>query len=50
MAALEAQKAELAEHNATMQEVNEKVPYQLGNIGTEKFSAPDNRDEAEKKT
>lgn len=46
--ALEAQKAELEEHNATMQEVNEKWLDQLENIEKEIFSAQENREEADK--
>ena len=48
VAALEAQKAELEEHNATMQEVNEKWLDQLENIEKEIFSARENREEADK--
>lgn len=48
VAALEAQKAELEEHNATMQEVNEKWLDQLENIEKEIFSAQENREEADK--
>ena len=48
MAALEAQKAGLDEHNVTMQEVNEKWLDQLENIEKETFSAQENREEADK--
>ena len=48
VAALEAQKAELEEHNATMQEVNEKWLDQLENIEHDIFSAQENREEADK--
>ena len=48
VAALEAQKVELEEHNATMQEVNEKWLDQLENIEKEIFSAQENREEADK--
>ena len=48
MAALEAQKAELEEHNATMQEVNEKWLDQLENIEHDIFSAQESRKEADK--
>lgn len=48
VAALEAQKAELEEHNATMQVVNEKWLDQLENIEKEIFSAQENREEADK--
>ena len=48
VAALEKQKAELEEHNANMQEVNEKWLDQLGNIEREKSSAHTNRAEADK--
>ena len=48
VAALEAQKTELEEHNATMQEVNEKWLDQLENIEKEIFSAQENRKEADK--
>ena len=48
VAAFEAQKAELEEHNATMQEVNEKWLDQLENIEKEIFSAQENREEADK--
>ena len=48
VAALEAQKAELEEHNATMQEVNEKWLDQLENIENDIFSAQENREEADK--
>lgn len=46
--ALKAQKAELEEHNVTMQEVNEKWLDQLENIEKEIFSAQENREEADK--
>lgn len=48
VAALEAQKAELEEHNATMQEVNEKWLDQLENIEHDIFSAQEIRKEADK--
>ncbi|OUQ20056.1 plasmid recombination protein [Lachnoclostridium sp. An138] len=48
VAALEVQKAELEEHNAAMQEVNEKWLDQLENIEKEIFSAQENREEADK--
>ena len=48
VAALEAQKAELEEHNATMQEVNEKWLDQLENIEHDILSAQENREEADK--
>ena len=48
VAALEAQKAELEEHNAIMQEVNEKWLDQLENIEKEIFSAQENREEVDK--
>ena len=48
VAALEAQKAELEEHNAIMQVVNEKWLDQLENIEKEIFSAQENREEADK--
>ena len=48
VAALEAQKAELEEHNATMQEVNEKWLDQLENIEHDIFSAQESREEADK--
>ena len=48
VAALEAQKVELEEHNATMQEVNEKWLDQLENIEKKIFSAQENREEADK--
>lgn len=48
VAALEAQKAELEEHNATMQEVNEKWLDQLENIEHDIFSAQESRKEADK--
>ena len=48
VAALEAQKAELEEHNVTMQEVNEKWLDQLESIEREISSAYENREEADK--
>lgn len=48
VAALEAQKAGLDEHNVTMQEVNEKWLDQLENIEKETFSAQENQEEADK--
>ena len=48
VAALEAQKAELEEYNATMQEVNEKWLDQLENIEHDIFSAQESREEADK--
>ena len=48
VAALEAQKAELEEHNATKQEVNEKWLDQLENIEHDIFSAQESRKEADK--
>ena len=48
VAALEKQKTELEEHNATMQEVNEKWLDQLENIEHDIFSAQENREEADK--
>ena len=48
VAALETQKAELEEHNANMQEVNEKWLDQLENIEREISSAHENREEADK--
>ena len=48
VAALEKQKAELEEHNANMQEVNEKWLDQLENIEREISSAHENREEADK--
>ena len=48
VATLEAQKAELEEHNSTMQEVNEKWLDQLENIEKEIFSAQEDRKEADK--
>ena len=48
VAALEAQKAELEEYNATVQEVNEKWLDQLDNIEKEIFSAQESREEADK--
>ena len=48
VAALEAQKADLEERNATMKEVNEKWLDQLENIEKEIFSAQENREEADK--
>lgn len=48
VAALEKQKTELEEHNATMQEVNEKWIDQLENIEHDIFSAQESREEADK--
>ena len=48
VAALEKQKTELEEHNATMQEVNEKWLDQLENIEHDIFSAQESREEADK--
>ena len=48
VAALEAQKEELEEHNATMLEVNEKWLDQLENIEQDIFSAKENREKADK--
>lgn len=48
VAALEAQKEELEEHNATMLEVNEKWLDQLENIEQDIFSAQENREKADK--
>lgn len=48
VAALEKQKVELEEHNANMQEVNEKWLDQLKNIEREISSAHENREEADK--
>ena len=48
VAALQKQKAELEEHNATMQQVNEKWLDQLENIEREISSAHENREEADK--
>lgn len=48
VAALEAQKAELEEHNATIQEVNEKWLDQLENIEKEIFLAQEDWEEADK--
>ena len=48
MAALEEQKADLEEHNATMQEVNEKWLDHLENIEQDIFSAQESRKEADK--
>ncbi len=47
VAALEKQKTELEEHNATMQEVNEKYLDQLENVEKDIFSAQESREEAE---
>ena len=47
VSALEKQKAELEEHNAIIQEVNEKYLDQLENIEKDIFSAQENREEAE---
>ena len=48
VAALEKQKTELEEHNATMREVNEKWLDQLENIEHDIFSAQESREEADK--
>ena len=48
VAALEAQKEELEEYNATMLEVNEKWLDQLENIEQDIFSAQENRETADK--
>ena len=48
VAALEKQKAELEEHNAIMQEVNEKYLAQLETVEKDIFSAQVNREEADK--
>ena len=48
VAALEKQKTELEEHNATMQEINEKWLDQLENIEHDIFSAQESREEADK--
>lgn len=48
VAALEVQKAELEEHNVTMQEVNEKWLNQLESIEREISSAYENREKADK--
>ena len=48
VAALEKQKTELDEHNATMQENNEKWLDQLKNIEHDIFSAQESREEADK--
>lgn len=48
VSALEKQKAELEEHNAIMQEVNEKYLDQLENVEKDIFSAQESREEAEK--
>ena len=48
VAALEVQKAELEEHNVTMQEVNEKWLDQLESIEREISSAYENREKADK--
>lgn len=48
VAALQKQKVELEEHNATMQQVNEKWLDQLENIEREISSAHENREEADK--
>ncbi len=48
VAALEAQKEELEEHNTTMQEVNEKWLDQLDNIEQDIFLAQENREKADK--
>lgn len=48
VAALEKQKTELEEHNATMQEVNEKWLDQLKSIEHDIFSAQESREEADK--
>ncbi len=48
VSALEKQKAELEEHNAIMQEVNEKYLNQLENVEKDIFSAQESREEADK--
>ena len=48
VSALEKQKAELEEHNAIMQEVNEKYLAQLETVEKDIFSAQENREEADK--
>ena len=48
VAALEKQKSELEEHNAIMQEVNEKYLDQLENVEKDIFSAQESREEADK--
>lgn len=48
VSALEKQKAELEEHNAIMQEVNEKWLDQLENVEKDIFSAQESREEADK--
>ena len=48
VSALEKQKAELEEHNAIMQEVNEKYLDQLENVEKDIFSAQESREEADK--
>ena len=48
VAALEKQKAELEEHNAIMQEVNEKYLDQLETGEKDSFSAQESREEADK--
>lgn len=48
VAALEKQKTELEEHNATMQEVNKKWLDQLENIEHDIFSVQESREEADK--
>lgn len=45
---LEEQKAELEEHNAITQKVNEKYLYKLENIERKKSYAHENREEADK--
>lgn len=48
VAALEKQKTELEEHNANMQDVNEKYLDQLENVEKDIFSAQEIREEADK--
>lgn len=48
VAALEAQKVDLEEHNAIMREVNEKYLDQLENVEKDIFSAQESRAEADK--
>ena len=48
VAALQKQKVELEEHNAIMQEINEKYLDQLENVEKDIFSAQESREEAEK--
>ena len=48
VSAIEKQKAELEEHNAIMQEINEKYLDQLENVEKDIFSAQESREEADK--